>query len=87
VSRDQHGHDPLIDTRPVDSYPSRHWSLSNPEGPSSNNLPLLLRRVADAIEADDINMDSVLDLQVSGDEVTEHGSWWRATLYWSEGAE
>jgi hypothetical protein len=43
--------------------------------------------VADAIEADDINMDSVLDLQVSGDEVTEHGSWWRATLYWSEGAE
>lgn len=28
-------------------------------------------------------MDDILDLQISGDEVTEHGSWWRATLYWS----
>lgn len=28
-------------------------------------------------------MDDILDLQISGDEVTERGSWWRATLYWS----
>ena len=73
----------LVDTRPVESYPARHWSLGNPEGPSSGDLPLLLRRVADAIEADGISMDDILDLQISGDEVTEHGSWWRATLYWS----
>jgi len=32
-------------------------------------------------------MDDLLDLQISGDSVTDHGSWWRATLYWSAGTE
>lgn len=67
----------------MESYESHHWSLSNPEGPTSNDLPLLLRRVADVIEAQGVSMDDILDLHISGDEVTEHGSWWRATLYWS----
>ncbi|MFT4263532.1 MAG: hypothetical protein QM572_09135 [Nocardioides sp.] len=36
------------------------------------------------LRASGIASDRVLDLTVSGDEVTEHGSWWRATVYWSE---
>lgn len=39
--------------------------------------------LADVIEAQSISMDDTLDLHISGDEVTEHGSWSRATLYWS----
>lgn len=78
---------PTGDTWPVNSYPARHWSISNPEGPTSTDLPLLLRRLADTIEADGIKTDDILDVQISGDEVTEYGSWWRATVYWSPDAD
>lgn len=64
------------------AYFSRNFSLSNPEGPTSSNLPLLLRRLADEIEAEGIDGDDILDLVFSNDEITEHGGWWRATLYW-----
>jgi hypothetical protein len=67
----------------VTAYRSRHFSLSNPEGPTSAQLPLLLRRLADEIEAEGIDGDDMLDLVFSNDQVTEYGGWWRATLYWS----
>ncbi len=67
----------------MESFPARHFSLGNGEGPKSNDLPLLLRRLADQIEADDIKMDELLDVVIAGGEITEHGSWWRATVYWS----
>lgn len=64
-------------------FRSRHVSLGNGEGPASNDLPLLLRRLADLIEEEGIKNDDILDLVVSGDQVTEYGNWWRATLYWA----
>jgi len=67
----------------VTDYEGRHFSLCNPEGPSSADLPLLLRRVADAIEQAGIASGEVLDVVISGDQITEHGSWWRASVYWS----
>ncbi|MBV6726567.1 hypothetical protein [Nocardioides daeguensis] len=67
----------------MDGYPSLHVSLSNPEGPASTDLPLLLHRVADTIEELGLTHDEILDLVISGDEITEYGSWWNATLYWS----
>ena len=68
----------------MSGYPARHFSFGNPEGPTSSDLPLLLRRLADQIEADGIKSEDVLDVTITGAEVTEHGSWWRATVYWSE---
>lgn len=56
------------------SYPCRHFSLCNAQGPTSNDLPLMLRRVADSIEAADITMGQVLNVQMSGNEITKHGS-------------
>ncbi|WP_353952458.1 hypothetical protein V6K52_03160 [Knoellia sp. S7-12] len=65
------------------SYPARHFSLSNPEGPTGPDVVLLLRRVADAIEAEGVNSEDILDVTLSGDSVNEHGVWWSATVYWS----
>lgn len=67
----------------VDDNASRHFSLSNPEGSSGPDLPLLLRRVADAIEEAGILPEDLLDVAISGDQVNEHGSWWQATVYWA----
>ena len=68
----------------MNGYPGRHVALSNPEGPTSSDLPLLLRRVADLIEEYAITDAELLDVTISGDEVTEFGSWWRASIYWSQ---
>ena len=65
-------------------HPARHFSICNPEGPTSNDLPRLLRRLADQIETDGIKNSDILDVTVTGAEITEHGSWWQATVYWSE---
>jgi hypothetical protein len=70
----------------IDEYTCRHFSLSNPEGPSGPDLPLLLRRVADAIESEGILLRDLLDVTVGGEEVNEHGVWWRATVYWAPDA-
>ena len=67
-------------------YPGRHVALSNPAGPQSSDLPLLLRRVADLIEEYGITDAELLDVTISGAEVTEFGSWWRAVVYWSPDA-
>lgn len=68
----------------MSGYPARSRSLGNPEGPASNDLPMLLRRLADAIEAEGIKSDDILDVTINGGEVTEYGSWWQSTVYWSE---
>lgn len=62
---------------------SRHFSLSNAEGPNSNDLPMLLRRLADEIEGQQIKPEDLLDVVFSSDEITEFGAWWTATVYWS----
>lgn len=54
-----------------------------PQGPTSTDLPLLLRRLADEIESQGIDTDDILDLVFSNDEITAYGGWWRATVYWS----
>lgn len=68
----------------MSGYPALHFSICNSEGPTSNDLPLLLRRLADQIETDGIKHDDILDVTITGAEITEHGSWWQATVYWSE---
>ncbi|MGL4178686.1 MAG: hypothetical protein ACRCSN_21740 [Dermatophilaceae bacterium] len=46
-------------------------------------MPLLLRRLADEIEAEGIGHDDLLDVVIGGDVVNDHGTWWRATVYWA----
>jgi hypothetical protein len=67
-------------------YPSRHFSLNNPEGPSGSDLPMLLRRAAAEIEAMDLDPFDVLDVTVSCD-ITDLGPWWCVSVYWSAPAE
>lgn len=43
----------------------------------------LLCRVADAISAEGVDGNDILDVTLSGDSVNEHGVWWSATVYWS----
>lgn len=64
------------------SWTARHFSLSNPRGAGETDLPKLLRRVADEIEARGVEPGDILDLSISH-EITSVGPSWRATLYWS----
>ncbi|MGQ0434377.1 MAG: hypothetical protein ACT452_18480 [Microthrixaceae bacterium] len=68
----------------TDEWSVRHFSLSNPSGATETDLPLLLRRLADEIEARGIQPMEMLDITVSS-EMTENGPWWSATVYWSPG--
>ncbi len=63
-------------------WTSRRFSLANPRDDGSTDLPRLLRRVADEIEALGIDPMDILDLTVS-QNITEDGPWWSVTLYWS----
>lgn len=66
-----------------DSYPSRHFSIANArDGEHETDLPYLLRRVADEIEALGIQPMEILDVTIH-QEITENGPWWDATVYWS----
>lgn len=69
----------------TDEWTVQHFSLSNPSGATETDLPLLLRRLADAIEAKGIQPMEILDITVSS-EMTENGPWWSATVYWSPDA-
>ena len=64
------------------SWSSRHFSLANARDDRPSDLPHLLRRVATAIEDHAITADELLDVTVSS-EITAHGPWWSATVYWS----
>lgn len=65
-----------------EEWTSRHFSLANALDDSPSDLPLLLRRVADRIEASAIRPDELLDVTISS-ELREFGPWWSATVYWS----
>lgn len=60
----------------------RHFSLANPRDHRSDDLPYLLRRVADEIEQSGVATMEILDLTISS-EITADGPWWSATVYWS----
>jgi hypothetical protein len=68
-----------------DSWPSQHFSLSNPIGDGADDLPKPLRRVADAIEERRLDPMNILDLTISS-EINEDGPWWSVSLYWSTGS-
>lgn len=64
------------------AWNSKHWSLANAVDTDVTDLPLLLRRVADQIEADGITAMELLDVVVS-QEMTDIGPHWSVTVYWS----
>lgn len=59
-------------------WTSRRFSLANPRDEGSTDLPRLLRRIANEIEAREIAPMDILDLTIS-QEITEDGPWWTAT--------
>ncbi len=60
-------------------WSAEHFSQANPEGPGQDDLPALLRRVADSLE-DYGPIDVVLDL-VLHSEVNERGNRYNITVY------
>jgi hypothetical protein len=60
-----------------------HFSLANPKGQGQNNVPLLLRRVADVIA--ESGPASVQDL-ILHTEVNEFGNWPSITVYFHRAA-
>jgi len=66
----------------TDSWPARTFSLANAKDDRPDDLPHLLRRLADRIEGFNLDPMSILDLTVSA-EITADGPWWSATLYWA----
>ena len=73
------GHDGGV----TDSWTCNHFALANPRNDRPDDLPGLLRRVADQIDSRHISPMSVLDVTVS-QETTDDGPWWSATVYWSD---
>lgn len=66
-----------------DGYPSRHFSLANKrDGKHENDLPHVLRRVANQIEELKIQPMEILDVTIHH-EITENGPWWDVAVYWS----
>lgn len=77
-----------MDTVPVppktESFPSRHFSQCNPAGPGQDDVPALLRRVADSIEQ--LGPVWIQDLVLHND-VTADGDWYSVTVYFREKSE
>lgn len=67
-------------------YSCLHFTLSNPEDDGADDLPRLLRRVADLIEEYGIKPVDILDLTVS-QEIVDEGPLWSVTVYWSPDAD
>jgi hypothetical protein len=65
----------------TESWTSRHFSQSNPAGPRQDDVPALLRRVADSVEA--LGAVEVQDLTFHN-QVTAEGSWYSVTVYFSD---
>lgn len=66
----------------TDSWTARHFSLANALDDRPTDLPHLLRRLADHIEALALDPMEIGDLVISS-EITEDGPWWSGTFYWS----
>jgi len=64
------------------AWTAEHFSLANPRGQSQDNVPLLLRNVADAIE--EFGAVEIQDL-VLHTEVNEFGDWHSITVYFHRG--
>ena len=62
------------------SWSAQHFSQANPAGQCQNDIPALLRRVADSIAA--LGDVEILDL-VMHEEVTEDGNWPSITVYYT----
>ena len=60
------------------SWTAEHFSLANPLGQGQGDVPLLLRRVAEAIEA--LGEVEIQDLLLHT-EVNEFGNWPSVTVY------
>lgn len=65
----------------TESFPARHFSQANPLGPGQDDVPALLRRVADSIEG--LGRVWVQDL-VLHNETTADGNWYSITVYFRE---
>lgn len=61
-------------------WSAQHFSQANPAGPDQDDVPALLRRVADSIA--ELGEVQVLDL-VMHVEVTERGNWPSVTVYYT----
>ena len=71
----------------MSEFSCRHFSLANAlDSGQGDELPTLLRRVADEIEDKEIKPTEILDLTVSS-KVTADGPWWSVTVYWSPDSE
>ena len=64
------------------SWTAEHFSLANPLGQGQGDVPLLLRRVAETIEA--FGNAKIQDL-VLHTEVNEFGDWPSVTVYFHRG--
>ena len=62
----------------TNSWTAEHFSQANPAGPGQDDIPSLLRRVAETVEA--LGPVEVQDL-VLHTEVTENGPWHSLTVY------
>jgi hypothetical protein len=69
----------------VTPFACRHFSLRNALEDRPADLPHLLRRMADAIEAEGIVSNDILGVTVSNEvhEEVEDGYWWAMSIYWS----
>lgn len=67
----------------MDPFPQiHHFSQGNPAGPDQGDVPAMLRRVADSIEA--LGAVTVMDLTFAND-VTAEGLWPNMTAYFHYG--
>ena len=75
--------DELINDDPQEAgRPTLHFSQSNPIDDRPSDLCLLLIRMADEIERDDISSDDVVAFTVS-QEIESFGPRWTAAVYWN----
>ena len=65
-------------TEAFESWTVRHFSLSNPAGPDQENVPRLLRSVAQELER--LGTVEVQDITF-GNEITSEGDWPSITVY------
>ena len=59
-------------------WTAEHFSQANPAGPGQDDIPSLLRRVAETVEA--LGPVEVQDL-ILHTEVTDRGPWYSLTVY------
>ena len=63
----------------LQNWTINHFSQSNPSGPGQDDVPALLRRIADSIESR--RTRRVVDVVFHRDETTEAGEWPSMTVY------